>query len=259
VNELHSDTLWKTVKRLARKSAVKRAAVAYVSSDEYVQFGRGDTLVTDASDGAIAGGQTDAEVLARARGQGAELYSVKGLHTKVLLLDGVAVIGSANLSASSVDSLVEAAWVTDHPAAVGMASALIEQLQAQADEIDDDFIGRIRKIPVSRRGGRPGKKPPPIKLSPHQTWVLGVKELIREFPDEADAIAEGEAIAGAARTRKGSTVGWIRWTGRSAFRERARPGDSVIQIWTKHGAKRPSAKDPRRAASSTTRRKARGE
>ena len=33
MNELHSDTLWKTVKRLARKSAVKRAAVAYVSSD----------------------------------------------------------------------------------------------------------------------------------------------------------------------------------------------------------------------------------
>jgi hypothetical protein len=42
VNELHSDTLWRTMKRLARKSSLKRAAVAYVTSDEVVRFNDGD-------------------------------------------------------------------------------------------------------------------------------------------------------------------------------------------------------------------------
>jgi hypothetical protein len=88
VNELHSDTLWKTITALARKAGVKRAAVAYVSSDDLVQFGDGDLLVTVASDAAVAAGQTDAEVLARAKERGADLYSLAGLHTKVLLLDG---------------------------------------------------------------------------------------------------------------------------------------------------------------------------
>jgi hypothetical protein len=241
VNELHCNTLWKTLKRLAKKSAVKRAAVAYVSSDDYVKFGQGDILVTDASDGAIAGGQTDAGVLARAKSDGAELYHLNGLHTKVLLLDGIVVIGSANLSSSSANSLIEAAWVTDNPAAVGMAYSLVEQLKGQAEEIDDVFIERIRKIPVTRTGGGAGKKVAKVKLEAHQTWVVGIEELIKEFPDDANDIAKGEAIAGEACTRKSSTVEWIRWASKSRFRERARPGDSIIQIWTEHGAKRPSA------------------
>jgi phosphatidylserine/phosphatidylglycerophosphate/cardiolipin synthase-like enzyme len=171
VNELHSDTLWKTVKRLARKSAVKRAAVAYATSGEMVRFGEGDLLVTDASDDAIAGGQTDAEVLAWAFDRGARLYSLDGLHTKVLLLDGVAVIGSANLSASSSASLIEAAWVTDHPAAVGMASSLIEQLVEQGTEIDAAFLARARTVPVTARAGKAAtrKLGTKVKLPPHQT------------------------------------------------------------------------------------------
>jgi hypothetical protein len=243
VNELHSDALWKTIRRLARKSSVKRAAVAYVTSDDMVRFGDGDILVTDASDAAIAGGQTDAEVLVRAFDRGVRLYHLDGLHAKVMLLDGVAVIGSANLSASSASSLVEAAWVTDHPTAVGMVGSLIEQLAEQASPIDGAFLARAKKIPVSARRGKGAARKPGTKvnLPPHQSWIIGVHELARDFPAEAEDIARGEAVAEGHRTRSDSEVEWIRWTGNSRFRTEARRGDTVIQIWRPRGATTPMA------------------
>jgi hypothetical protein len=243
VNELHSDTLWKTIKRLAKKSVFKRAAVAYVNSDEQVKFGKGDILVTDASNDAIAGGQTSAEVLTRAFERGARLYSFDGLHTKVMLLDGVAVIGSANLSLSSVSSLVEAAWVTDNPAAIGLVCSLIEQLAEQAIPINAMFLKRIKKIPVVPNKGKVGAKKPGtvVKLPRHQTWVLGVHELVKEFPDEAEAIEEGKAIAERTCTRTDSAVEWIRWSGKSGVGSEAKRGDTVIQIYSPHKAKKPKA------------------
>ena len=66
MDELLSDNLWPTIKRLAKRSSSKRAAVAYVTSEEYVEFGEGDVLVTDASHEAIASGQTNAKLLERA-------------------------------------------------------------------------------------------------------------------------------------------------------------------------------------------------
>jgi hypothetical protein len=50
MNELQCDKLWATIKRLARRKGPKRAAVAYVSNDDNLQFGDGDVLVTDGSD-----------------------------------------------------------------------------------------------------------------------------------------------------------------------------------------------------------------
>ena len=154
MNELLCDKLWPTIRRLAKRSASKWAAIAYVSSDALIKFGKGDLLITDASNHAIVMGQTSAQVLNRAYKRSAKLYSLPGLHSKVLLLDGTAVIGSANLSGSSATSLVEAAWVTDNPVAVGMASSLIRQLSQQAEEIDVRFLARILKIEV-KRSGRP--------------------------------------------------------------------------------------------------------
>jgi hypothetical protein len=79
MNELLCDSLWSTIKRLAKRATTKRAAVAYITSDEFVKFADGDVLITDASEPAIASGQTNAKVLARAFKRGAELYSLRGL------------------------------------------------------------------------------------------------------------------------------------------------------------------------------------
>lgn len=242
MNELVCTDLWPMIRKLARRAAAKRAAVAYVTSDEYVRFGEGDVLVTDAGNKAIAGGLTSAGVLAEAHERGARLYSLPNLHAKVIVLGGAAVIGSANLSGASAGHLVEAAWVTDSPAAVGMAAALVEQLAGQAERIDEAFLKRIRGIKVKARPHADGKagKPKKVKIHKPRTWVVGVSELAKD-PPEQDAIDAGAGEAAKNLTDTTSGVSWIRWTGNAGFRTHARQWDVVIQIWRPAGAKRPTA------------------
>ena len=63
MSELVSAELWRRLRELAKNAKRKHAAIAYVTDDRYVIFGKGDVLVTDASDGAIKSGQTSVEVL----------------------------------------------------------------------------------------------------------------------------------------------------------------------------------------------------
>jgi hypothetical protein len=240
MNELQCHNLWKTIKKLAKRPGPKRAAVAYVTSEQHVRFGEGDALVTDASDNAIASGQTDAKLLDEAFQRNAKLYSIPGLHCKVLVMAGTAIIGSANLSVMS-ESRVEAAWVSDHPTAVSMASSLVEDLTEHADEIDSDFLKHIKNIEVTKTPWTTGdaKTNPKIKVHRPTTWIIGVHELIREFPKEQAAIAEGQEIAEKRQAKKSSEVDWIRWNLDSRFSNEAQRGDVVIQIWVDRTIKKP--------------------
>ncbi|MCA9124579.1 MAG: hypothetical protein H6822_19620 [Planctomycetaceae bacterium] len=49
MNELLSSGLWTRIRGLAKKAKKKSAAVAYVTDDRYLKFGKGDVLVIDAS------------------------------------------------------------------------------------------------------------------------------------------------------------------------------------------------------------------
>jgi hypothetical protein len=216
---------------------VKKAAVAYVTSEAHVVFGAGDVLVCDASPLAIASGQTDARVLRRAFQRGAELHSFAGLHAKVMVFGEIAVIGSANLSASA---LVEAALITtDHVVLAGVAS-LIEDIVESAEIIDDRFLDRIGKIVVKRsRGPRAGRRKPTFADRGRRTWLVRVNELADDaFPQEARAVEKGLADAQRKHRNHRSDVGWIRVAGNSSFRQKARAGDTVIQIWKDLGSKR---------------------
>jgi phosphatidylserine/phosphatidylglycerophosphate/cardiolipin synthase-like enzyme len=129
MNEILGDyDLWNMIGTLAAESGAKWAAVSYVTSDDIVRFGEGDTLVVDATDSAIAEGRTDALLLERAFKRGAKLFSVDGLHSKIMVLAGKAIIGSANLSDSSVNHLHEVALVTDQAAIVAMTITMVNNL-----------------------------------------------------------------------------------------------------------------------------------
>ena len=128
MQRLISLNVWSEIKSVSDQSRSKTAAIAYVTTDEIVRFGAGDVLVTDASDNAIACGETSALVLEAAIARGAEIYSCQGLHAKVIAFDSVVVIGSANLSSRSERDLVEAAWVSDDPTVVAEARSFILRL-----------------------------------------------------------------------------------------------------------------------------------
>ena len=168
-----SDGLWADIKKLRAKNKPVFAAVAYVTSDSHLKFGRGDVLVCDASDQAIGSGQTTAAVLEAAVGRGAQVYSSPGLHAKVLVLGRVAVVGSANMSASSASTLDEAALITDDARAVVGVRVLVEKLARGGDRVDDDFIARILKIKVrkARNGSRRRRR---VTVPESRAWLMSV-------------------------------------------------------------------------------------
>jgi hypothetical protein len=148
---LISLNVWSRVKALSDRSQTRTAAIAYVTTDAMIRLGAGDLLVTDASDNAVACGETSAPVLRDAIERGAEIYSCKGLHAKVIVFDGITVIGSANLSERSERDLVEAVWVTDDPTVVAEARSFVQRLAAQSERIDKPHLARILSIKIARR------------------------------------------------------------------------------------------------------------
>lgn len=148
---LSINALWADIESLAMNAAIKQAAVAYVTDESRIKFGNGDILIVDASDKAIASGQTKAEVIKRAFNRGAKIYSLPNLHAKVMLLDEMAVIGSSNISTFSSQILKEAAIITDSKDIIVSVRNFIHQLKndTSAQKVDKKFIKRIFSIPVT--------------------------------------------------------------------------------------------------------------
>ena len=231
MHEFIAGRVWHRLKELTEDATTIRAAIAYVSSDAYVKFGKGDILVVDASASAVSSGNTSATVLRRAYKRGAKLFSLPNLHAKLLVLDRVAVIGSANASESSA-GLVEAAVLTDQPRVVSEAAGWIERLKKRATLIDEKVLKKILAIKVVRRGWKPGLQVRAVSSSnvpEHRTWIVGVHEMDDdEYPEEKPAIAKGEEEAKKVLQDKDDEVSWLRCVDNSLFTRDARPGDSVI-------------------------------
>ena len=84
--------------RARLKSAMKHkpvlAAVTYVSYIDGLPLGAGDTLVCDASDATAKSGGTDRETLRALVTRGVRVFSLHGLHSKVVAAGPRAIVGS---------------------------------------------------------------------------------------------------------------------------------------------------------------------
>ena len=112
MDQVLTGDVWAQFGRIANRSDRKIAAIAYFYRDNGLRFRKGDLLICDASERAIANGSTSAKLLAALHERGVELWNLNGLHAKVAVWGDYAVIGSSNLSQSST-MLTEAALLTN--------------------------------------------------------------------------------------------------------------------------------------------------
>lgn len=235
-----SHNIWKDVAAQARKARRREAAIAYVTQD-LLHLQRGDLLITNASPLALACGQTDAKLLRRLHERGVSVYDCDDLHAKIVLLDQVAVIGSANMSSSSAGSLVEAGVLTDQRSIVAGVASLIEQLKQQSRLLDAKRLAVLCQIKVIRTGGARGaaskKRRTKIGRLGNQTWIIGVKELALDPPADEQKMID---LAGEELGEAPDDLDWLRWGTKGRFSQECRQGDVVIQIWRSNRARRPS-------------------
>lgn len=240
-----SEDLWTEVRKRARTSKSRKAAIAYATRD-LVGFRKGDTLVVDASPLAIRNGETDAPLLRKLHKKGVLLYDCANLHAKIILLDDVAIISSGNMSTSSESCMVEAGLLSDHDSVAAGVASLIEQLVQQSSPLGPKQIAQLCTIDVIRRGGsngaRPKRRKVRIKKLGNRTWIVGVRELEQDPKREEQRLIDHATRGLQERLdRADDDFSWIRWGVRGRFPRDCRPGDLLIQIVRSGKAKRPSA------------------
>lgn len=231
--------IWQSISNKVRKEKRRHAALAYISTDEYVRFGKGDILVCDASDQAISTGETSAAVLQEFFKKGALLYSCRNLHAKVLVFGKNVLIGSCNLSISSATTLREVALLSSRSSIRSQAAAFIHMIKEESEPVDQVFLERIRKIKVIRRGPANPPRRPRTPIFGNRTWVIRTYEINPEsYKDEEKWVEKAEKEVKRQLSEPESEVGWIRWTGRGHFRELAKRGDTVIDMRSAERGKR---------------------
>ena len=156
--ELLASDLWPRLLVEAGRSQVRTCAVAYVTDASLLPLGRGDLLVVDASDESISEGRTSAQSLQLLFGRGVSIHSLAKLHAKIYAFDRAAIIGSANLSRSSREQLVEAAVISVEQSLIQQAKRHIAALAEMGVVVDSNFLERILLIPVRHPQRRPGNE-----------------------------------------------------------------------------------------------------
>jgi len=239
MDQILTDNVWKQIARQACKEKRKYAAIAYVSNDQYVRFGKGDILVCDVSDQAIRTGETSPAVLLRFFKAGAQLFSRPNLHAKIMVFGKNVLIGSCNLSDSSATSLREAALLSSRSVIRSQAVAFIHRSREEAEPIDRHFLERIRKIKVLRR--RPVSLVRRSRARPlgNRTWVVRTEDLDpNRFKDEEKWVERAVKEVKQRLADPESEISWIRWTGHDGFRKLAKEGDTIIDMGSSQRGKR---------------------
>jgi hypothetical protein len=115
---LVSTDLWHKITALAGRKGPRFVAVAYLSTGArtLLPMDDGDVLVVDLSDRAVTTGLTNPHEVLWYLGKGVRVFTKANLHAKVFVLGNTVVVGSADVSRNSRDSLVEAAVISSDDA-----------------------------------------------------------------------------------------------------------------------------------------------
>jgi hypothetical protein len=221
-----AEDLWTVIERMGNRGGPRRIAVAFVSCDDRFRLQPGDMAIVNASDDAIRAGQTSAAVLDAARAGGVkQLYSNARLHAKVIITSKEVLVGSANLSQNS-PSLVEAAVVSADVALHSAAVTWWDRILEESVRIDDEFLKRIKQIPVERHGGGRSGKPTLSDALAGNVPVL--KDYLYGWYEESGEVSRRVVVTEArkkgllpARTPSRSW-GWYEWKYEPGLLERIR-------------------------------------
>ena len=155
---LVTQDIWPQLTKAASGARQRCAvAVAYfgAGASRLLPLSKGSRLVVDASERAVASGQTCPGDLSKLVERGVAIYSVPNLHAKVFVLGKTAYVGSTNVSSRSASQLVEAVLRTTEPSAVRAARKFVEDHCLR--ELTPEVLKRLSELyrPPLIPGGTP--------------------------------------------------------------------------------------------------------
>lgn len=228
MHKLLTGDVWSQVRKMLTKGDSITAAISYVTT-QTIPLKRGDILICDASHQAISNGVTSADSLKHYNSKHVTIYSVKGLHSKVLVSNRCAVIGSANLSENSKKHLVEASLFTTEDSVIAQTRAFIDPyISDDTYLLNDDDIEKLRQIKVDKRGYTP------TGIPKHRSrkfggdfWIVTTRLLKHNRYD--DEIERNEKEIASERSIPRSHLTTFTWPLKSNFARNSKLGDIIIE------------------------------
>ncbi len=220
--------LTKTVRASRRRCDV---AVAYfgAGAGRLLPLPKGSRLVVDASERAVASGQTCPADLSKLLKRGVTIYSVPNLHAKVFVVGSAAYIGSTNVSGRSESHLVEAAIRTTESGAVQAARKFVQRHCLH--ELTPNVLKRLAKVyrPPRIPGGKQATRQQVETADrPSIPRVLLAQLHLEEWSERDQALHDVAEVVATKRRKhpRSFELESFRQTGRCPFQR----GDVVIQV-----------------------------
>lgn len=231
---LDGDRLWDQIERLAKGSRSVVAVVGFVgrNPDRLFRWPRKATLVADLSDGRVREGVTSARGALKLARRGVEIRSYPSLHSKVLLFDRAAVVGSMNLSEESRGRLEEAGVLLRRPQELQAVRAYVERIRREARPENVDTLRELAKLEPRRKpvpsSARRSSRRRGVLVPEGRVWILPTE------PDTDESREERKLARGYERRFREEhgvdRVIWYRACGQDVYR-RVEEGDTLFFWW----------------------------
>lgn len=226
--------IWKEVNKLFVKKQSKIACIAYVTSDN-LQLAKGDTLICDASDYEIRFGATSAKVLDSYFKKGVIILSNQNLHAKLLLTNSFLVIGSANLSNRSAETLIESAVVTEDDILLSQVKSFCHNLIGEKGTValTRKHIDMLLQIEVVKRTFKPASKSKiRAKKFGSRFWYVPLGNLTDKAYDKVKVKIESSKMKVTEDTHfTNEEINSIYFKNKTVFSSQAKEGDQVMLNW----------------------------
>lgn len=247
--KLLSTDIWTTINKLSQKSKRTKIAVAYfgTGATKQIKLKTGDTLVVAMGLNNVKSGQVNPFEIEILLNKGVKLFNLPNLHSKIYLFDNKVIVGSANVSTNSAETLIETGILTDDKQTIKEANKFITE--NCVEKIEEDYIEICKKNynPPKFFGThkkRKSTKNQKFKGELSSLWVISTK--LTSWKDSEDEIVEKERPKFEKKIKNKRTfqVDEIKYNYNDSFINSVKEGDIVIEI---EGHKvKTFAKPPRR-------------
>ncbi len=242
---LTNATLWQEIQDRVKSRKPVRAAVAYFGKGAagLVRLKRGDRLVVDMSLTAVKQGVTDPREIRKLMRRGVEVFSRGLLHAKFFIIGDLLIVGSANVSNRSRQTLDEAGIATTDPVAFRRAQDFLERLCTEPvrEHYLKECIKAYRPPVFKAAAGDAAARKAGRRIVEARVWFISGVPL----PEQKQVTAaEGRAKKQLVRPNS-SYVDYIHWSYEPSFLRHLRSGDWVVACMT-DGERSPDVWAPER-------------
>jgi hypothetical protein len=223
--------LWQTVAKRIKTDARIAAAIAYVGKGgaKLLPLKNGDTLVVDMSLATVRNGTTDPREIEKFLERGVNVFSRRYLHSKLLVADRFAIIGSANVSTRSRDVLDEAAVLTNDAVVIRRAKQFINQLATEP--VRREYLKECKRAyRPPRMNGAAQQRAPYERIKHAKLWIVPLQTGFTIPESELPRYERGTAqVKKLVTDSSGSRVDNFFWPYRPRMADELERGDWIIQ------------------------------